>query len=98
MALTPVPDIHIAADSWKTLLEEKKPAVVEGRTQKVYTSADGVQRQAWVHIHSFPEFDSDGNVIKILGTIYDITKYKEAEELQQVRIEEALEAKRQKEK
>lgn len=69
-------DVYIAAGSWKTLLEDKKPSVVEGRTQKVYTSADGVQRQAWVHTHSFPEFDSDGNVIKVLGTVYDITKYK----------------------
>lgn len=74
------------------------PAKVEWRTQKMWENAEGIKRQVWVQSHAFPELDSKGKVIRVLGLIVDITAFKEAEDLQQSRIEEALEDKRQREK
>jgi PAS domain-containing protein len=91
-------DLPIVEDGWKVLLDDKKSAVTQFRLRRKWKNGDGKPRQAWAQGQSYPECDADGNVVSIFGTLTDITRFKWAEDLQQIRVEEALEAKRQQEK
>lgn len=91
-------DLHVVADLWKTLLDDKQPSDAHIRLKKTWNLGDGVLRQTWVESQASPEFDAEGNVVSIFGTLSDISRFKWAEEIQRTRIEEALEAKRKQEK
>lgn len=51
---------------------------IGGRYECRIRRADGIDR--WIEVHSKPEFDDDGRVIRLLGTIADITRRKQAEQ------------------
>lgn len=52
---------------------------------------------AWIQGMSYPELEEDGSIKSIMGTLVDISQFKWAENVQKLRTEEALEAKRQQE-
>ncbi|KAF2663463.1 hypothetical protein BT63DRAFT_484198 [Microthyrium microscopicum] len=90
-------DLPIVEAAWKVLLEDKKPAQTMFRLQKKWKDGEGNTRQVWAQGSSYPECDAEGNIVSILGTMTDITRFKWAEDVQRTRVEEALEAKRQQE-
>ncbi|QDS75399.1 hypothetical protein FKW77_002968 [Venturia effusa] len=91
-------DVHKGHEAWRLVLDEKRRAALEWRTRKSWTNAEGIERQCWVESIAIPELDSNGNVTRVFGIVNDITRHKDMEDLQRTRIEEALEAKLQKEK
>ncbi|KAE9993444.1 hypothetical protein EG327_004928 [Venturia inaequalis] len=90
-------DVHIGAEAWRTLLEDKTRAFSEWRTRSSWRNTDGLQRQGWVESIAIPELDSEGNVTRVVGIVNDITRYKDMEDTQRNRIEEAIQEKLQKE-
>ena len=93
------PDDHHKLESlWKTLIEDKQHSHAHLRLRKTWDLGDGIPRQTWVESQASPEFDAEGNIISIFGTLSDISRFKWAEDIQRTRIEEALEAKRKQEK
>jgi hypothetical protein len=98
-------DLHIIEASWEVLFEEKKLTQTQFRLRKTWYDTDGVQSHVWAQGQSSPELDADGNVKTVLGTLIDISQLKWAEQVQherledqRVRMEDALESKRQQEK
>jgi signal transduction histidine kinase len=75
----------------------KDPRTFFFRTKKIWTSPDGVETPTWVLATGTVEEDDAGNVISILATMTDVSQLRWAEDIQKVRVEEALESKRQQE-
>ncbi|KAH8701408.1 hypothetical protein GQ44DRAFT_753493 [Phaeosphaeriaceae sp. PMI808] len=76
-------DVKNVENNWADMLEGKKTFGVQFRLKKTCSS--------------YPQVDEHGNVISIMGTLFDISQFKWAESVQRRRVEEALEAKRQQE-
>lgn len=91
-------DLDKLQSQWSAMMEEKKTKEIQYRLKKTWINQDGVRSNIWVQGSSYPELDSNGNVISVMGTLFDISQFKWAESVQRQRIEEALEAKRQQEK
>ena len=70
---------------------------IEIRTKKVWHASDGQRAQAWCRASIFAEFANDGTFQGCTGTLTDISDFKYAESLQRIRLDDALEAKRQQE-
>ncbi|KAI9164135.1 Hybrid signal transduction histidine kinase K [Paramyrothecium foliicola] len=90
-------DQPIVEAGWNVLFKEKQPAQTQFRLQQKWDSGDGKARQVWAQGQAYPECDAEGNIVSILGTLTDITRFKWAEDIQRTRVDEALEAKRQQE-
>ncbi|KAF1998942.1 hypothetical protein P154DRAFT_602525 [Amniculicola lignicola CBS 123094] len=90
-------DVGEALSAWSSIVEGRKTDMIQFRLKKTWDDREGVRSQVWVQGSSYPELDRDGNVISIMGTLFDISYFKWAESLQSKRVEEALEAKRQQE-
>lgn len=91
-------DIDKLQKEWSAMMEEKKTKQMQYRLKKTWINQEGVRSNIWVQGSSYPELDESGNVISVMGTLFDISQFKWAESVQRRRIEEALEAKRQQEK
>ena len=70
---------------------------LEMRAKKVWHASDGRPGQFWVLASIFAEFTTAGTFYGCTGTLTDISEFKYAETLQRVRLDDALEAKRQQE-
>jgi len=70
---------------------------LEMRTRRVWRACDGRKAQFWVLASIFAEFTDEGSCLGCTGTLTDISEFKYAETLQRIRLDEALEAKRQQE-
>ncbi|RDW59895.1 hypothetical protein BP6252_12982 [Coleophoma cylindrospora] len=95
-------DVEISVRNWKILLEEKIPVVFEARIKKPWMPPNLIGTETaldytWVQADCFPEIDENGNVKNIIGCLSDISHFKWAISIQEHRVEEALEAKRQQE-
>ncbi|KAF2621408.1 hypothetical protein BU25DRAFT_495826 [Macroventuria anomochaeta] len=90
-------DLKMVEDDWSQMLAGKKSDGVQFRLKKTWVNQDGIVSNTWVQSSNHPELDEKGNVISILGTLFDISQFKWAETVQRQRTEEALEAKRQQE-
>ncbi|CAI6337241.1 unnamed protein product [Periconia digitata] len=82
---------------WAMMMDKKKLNQVQYRLKKEWVNQEQVRSYTWVQMSSYPELDDEGNVASIMGTMFDISRFKWAESVQRQRIEEALEAKRQQE-
>lgn len=51
--------------------------------------------QAWASASSYPRLNDKGEVVCVQGALFDVSSLKWAETVQKVRVENALEAKRQ---
>jgi len=91
-------DLKVLDAEWEHILKSKKSRSVEYRLRRTWVNQEGVQSNIWVQGSICPELDEQGNVVSVMGTLTDISKFKWAETVQRQRIEEALEAKRQQEK
>lgn len=92
-------DVPIIMNRWEDTSVRGLPISVEVRLKKLWSSSEGESRgHVWVTIRTLPEFNDDGSVKQIIGALVDISHLKYVESVQQSRMEEAVEAKRQQEK
>ena len=68
---------------------------IELRLRKVWHASDGRRAQAWMLASIFAEFGNDGTFQGCTGTMTEISEFKYAETLQCIRLEDAIEARRQ---
>ncbi|KAF2125221.1 hypothetical protein P153DRAFT_300481 [Dothidotthia symphoricarpi CBS 119687] len=90
-------DVQAVNAYWAAIVEGKKSDSMQFRLRTTWINQDGARSNIWVESSSHQELDESGNVISIMGTLFDISQFKWAESFQQQRIQEALEAKRQQE-
>lgn len=83
---------------WQKLLKHKVPITVEFRWKKLWRDQFGNKDESWSLASASPEFDADGNIRVIYGSVTEISSQKLAETMQRKRMEEALETKRQQER
>jgi len=78
---------------------EGKEVKFQIRTKKCYTNSAGENcGPAWVQVTGIPELNEEGGIERLISTASDISHLKFAERLQQARLDEAIEARRQQEK
>ncbi|KAH7120745.1 aerobic respiration control sensor protein arcB [Dendryphion nanum] len=85
-------------DMWKALILEARPHTAELQLKTpmvISTDLTGEPIDYWVLASSQPEIGIDGKIISILGSITDISHMKWAQGLQDRRLREAEETKRQ---
>ncbi|KAH7092217.1 hypothetical protein FB567DRAFT_435149 [Paraphoma chrysanthemicola] len=88
----------VAKDMWAEMLRTTKPSVRElqlKNTQVQPRDLSGEPIEYWILASSQPELGPDGEVISIMGSITDISHIKWAQGLQETRLREAEETKRQ---
>lgn len=88
----------IAKEMWYEMMATMKPSVreLQLRTSQIQPrSLEGEPIDYWVLATSQPELGLNGEVISIMGSIADISHLKWAQTLQQTRLREAEETKRQ---
>jgi PAS domain S-box-containing protein len=88
----------VAKDMWKEMLTTLKPSVREIQLRNPQLrphDLSGNTIEYWVLASSQPELAPSGEVISIMGSIADISHLKWAQALQQTRLREAEETKRQ---
>jgi hypothetical protein len=80
-------------------MQEGRPVKFQIRTKKCYINSAGENcGPAWVQVMGIPELNEEGGIERLISTASDISHLKFAESLQQARLDEAIEARRQQEK
>lgn len=85
-------------DMWEELLETKTACTRELRLNNRHVQPrdlSGNPIEYWVLANSSPELGPDGQIISVMGSITDISQLKWAQGLQETRLREAEETKRQ---
>lgn len=89
---------EVAKEMWDEMMRTLKPSAreIQLRNPKVHPrDLSGNEIEYWVLASSQPELGPHGEVISIMGSIADISHMKWAQALQQTRLREAEETKRQ---
>ncbi|KAH7116891.1 hypothetical protein B0J11DRAFT_442335 [Dendryphion nanum] len=89
-----LPQIHRDID---IIFREQKTHQFSFRLKKQWKGPDGVSCPTWILATATPELDEHGKTISMIGALNDVSHLKWAEHLQRVRVDEALESKRQQE-
>ncbi|EME43841.1 hypothetical protein DOTSEDRAFT_130539 [Dothistroma septosporum NZE10] len=94
-----VSEAHLAVidQHWEIIVQEKRAVKFQFELKRMWSDGLGGEMRAWVTSNAYPELDEHGNVIKVAGTLTDITHLQWAQRLQRQRTAEAVEAKRQQE-
>ncbi|KAF2121178.1 hypothetical protein BDV96DRAFT_594405 [Lophiotrema nucula] len=90
-------DLERVEQSIAIVKSGKRTADLQFRLNKTWVNQEEIRSHIWVQSSSYPEVDKDGNVMSVMGTLFDISQFKWAETVQRRMIDEALEAKRQQE-
>ncbi|KAF4549403.1 Histidine kinase-, DNA gyrase B-, and HSP90-like ATPase-like protein 4 [Elsinoe fawcettii] len=90
-------DIPEVMEKWTETIRTKKALQLTCRLTKPWTAPDGTTGPTWIVAASYPEVSAAGEITGWVGVAFDISQTKWAETLQQKRLEEAVEAKRQQE-
>ncbi|KAK4983048.1 hypothetical protein LTR50_007448 [Elasticomyces elasticus] len=91
-------DMPIIQQVWDRLIIHQESVDFQFRLTRTWRHpSDGMESQAWVLASVYPTLDDHGLVCAVQGTQIDISELKWAEKVQRLRVEEALEAKRQQE-
>jgi len=89
-------DLELVCSHWTRLMSTQESTSIEFRLRKRWVDGNGVTMgPVWVTTSALPEFNEDGSVKGIIGTMLDISALKFAETVQQMKVQEATEAKRQ---
>lgn len=89
-------DIEIVKNASTRVTSTQCLTTVQFRLRRSWTDGNGVTiGPVWVTASALPEYKEDGSVTGIIGTMLDISALKFAETVQQMKVQEALEAKRQ---
>lgn len=88
-------DREVVAEGMRTVFSNQNMNI-QFRLTTPWHGGDGPATPTWVMATALPEFSSeDGTLAQVIGTMTDISHLKFAESTQQLRIDQALEAKRQ---
>ncbi|KAF2219000.1 hypothetical protein BDZ85DRAFT_61750 [Elsinoe ampelina] len=90
-------DLPEVMEKWLETIRTKKALQLTCRLTKPWTAPDGTKGPTWIVAASYPEINGDGEITGWVGIAFDISQTKWAETVQQKRLEEAVEAKRQQE-
>lgn len=88
--------LHVVDGAWERLTEDKLPW--SGEVQFIESSLhnlDGEPIDYWVLSSAQPEIAADGSLLSVMGSITDISHLKWAQGLQNLRLQEAEETRRQ---
>ncbi|KAK6003602.1 hypothetical protein QM012_009373 [Aureobasidium pullulans] len=89
-------DIELVRTAWTRVFSTENPTTVQFRLRRSWADGNGVTiGPVWVTASALPEYNEDGSIKGIIGTMLDISALKFAETVQQMKVQEALEAKRQ---
>ncbi|KAI4836100.1 hypothetical protein E4T44_08450 [Aureobasidium sp. EXF-8845] len=89
-------DLEFVKSKWSGIFSSKDPTNIQFRLRKRWVDGNGVTMgPIWVTTSALPEYNEDGSVKGIIGTMLDISALKFAETVQQMKVQEAMEAKRQ---
>jgi PAS domain S-box-containing protein len=89
-------DLELVKSKWSGIFSSKDPTNIQFRLRKRWVDGNGVTMgPIWVTTSALPEYNEDGSVKGIIGTMLDISALKFAETVQQMKVQEAIEAKRQ---
>ncbi|CAA9961490.1 Aerobic respiration control sensor protein arcB [Pyrenophora teres f. maculata] len=89
---------RVSQEMWDYMVNEHRPASRElqfANSRVQPKDIDGQPIEYWVLVNSQPEIDADGELVSIMGSITDISHLKWAQGLQERRLREAEESKRQ---
>lgn len=91
-------DVRMTDKVWRDITERHETLSVQFRLKSMWTGASGeALSPKWVMATMSPDFNEDGSLKAVTGTMSDITGFKFAESVNQARVDEAIEAKRQQE-
>ncbi|THW21269.1 hypothetical protein D6D23_06504 [Aureobasidium pullulans] len=91
-------DKKVAETFWKGVVTARTKSTVQVRMKREWYNENGESMgPVWILTNAIPEFDEDGSISGVIGTMEDISAIKFAETVQKTRMEEALEARRQQE-
>ncbi|KAI4760995.1 hypothetical protein E4T52_04308 [Aureobasidium sp. EXF-3400] len=89
-------DLELVRSHWTGVFSTETPTSLQFRLRNKWIDGNGVTMgPIWVTTSALPEFNQDGSVKGIIGTMLDISALKFAETVQQMKVQEATEAKRQ---
>ncbi|KAI5203274.1 hypothetical protein E4T38_05252 [Aureobasidium subglaciale] len=89
-------DVGLVRNRWQQVFDTAKTVSAQFRLRKKWADRNGVTMgPVWVTASALPEYKEDGSVKGIIGTMLDISALKFAETVQQMKVQEAMEAKRQ---
>ncbi|PNS15342.1 Hybrid signal transduction histidine kinase K [Sphaceloma murrayae] len=88
-------DLPGVMENWMQMIETRKPLQMTCRLKKNFIGPDGTVGPTYVVTNSYPEVNEEGDITGWVGVAFDISQVKWAETLQQKRLDEAIEAKRQ---
>jgi PAS domain-containing protein len=89
-------DLELVRSHWTGVFSTQEPTSIQFRLRKRWVNENGVTMgPVWVTTSALPEHKEDGSVKDIIGTMLDISALKFAEMVQQMKVQEATEAKRQ---
>ncbi|KAG9953342.1 putative histidine kinase HHK19p, partial [Aureobasidium melanogenum] len=89
-------DIELVRSTWAKVFSTNEPTTAQFRLRRSWADGNGVTiGPVWVTVNALPEYNEDGTIKGLIGTMLDISALKFAEMVQQMKAQEALEAKRQ---
>ncbi|TKX25946.1 histidine kinase-like protein 2 [Elsinoe australis] len=90
-------DVAEVMKIWQHMIETQAPMQVTCRLKKPWIAPDGSVGLTCIVASSYPEVNAAGEITGWVGLAFDISQIRWAETLQQKRLDEAVEAKRQQE-
>ncbi|GAM86488.1 hypothetical protein ANO11243_045020 [Dothideomycetidae sp. 11243] len=84
-------------EKWQEAGRQLKSMQHTFRLKREWKGPDGAIGAQWVVSSTYPEIDNEGNISGWVGVLFDVSHLKWAERVQELRMEEAVEAKRQQE-
>lgn len=94
-SITPDDRDHVRA-AWARIVRDKQPIYFEYRGMKTWTANDGDEAEFWLRAVAYPEIaTNDDKIVGIQGWLENISVQRYTEKMQEKRLQEALEHKRQ---
>ncbi|KAF2154476.1 hypothetical protein K461DRAFT_285782 [Myriangium duriaei CBS 260.36] len=90
-------DLPALWEKWEEADRERKSMQHTFRLKRQWKGPDGATGPMWIVASTYPEIDNDGNISGWIGVLLDVSQLKWAERVQELRMQEAVEAKRQQE-
>lgn len=90
-------DVSLVTQLWHDLVDKRKPVSTEFRFRAPWIDKGGVTGETWVLFSAYPETNENGSLKSVFGSITNISSQKWAQGLQKLKMEEAVELKRQQE-
>lgn len=91
-------DLEIVQNNWIQVTTLHKAVSVQFRLKRRWLDRHGVSiGPCWVTCSALPEYNEDGSIKGIIGVMQDISALKFAETVQQMKVQEAVEQRRQQE-